>query len=73
MTPSAEIFLAQNSRSRGFYGKAGLTTDRRGGTGSFRRWNRHGLRLGGFADFERIDPDGLGNVFELGRAEINDR
>ena len=34
---------------------------------------RRGLRLGGLADFERIDPDRLGDVLELGRAEIADR
>ena len=44
---------------------------RRGGF--FRRWGRRGLRLGGRADFERIDPDRLGDVLELGRAEIGDR
>ena len=31
------------------------------------------LRLRGLADFERIDPDRLGDVLELGRAEIGDR
>ena len=32
-----------------------------------------GFRLGGLADLERIDPDRLGDVLELGRAEIADR
>ena len=32
-----------------------------------------GLRLRRLADFERIDPDRLGDVLELGRAEIADR
>jgi hypothetical protein len=31
-----------------------------------------GLRLGRDVDLQRIDPDGLGNVLELGRAEIVD-
>ena len=31
-----------------------------------------GLRLGGAADFKRIDPDRFGNVLELGRTEIGD-
>ena len=31
------------------------------------------LHLRRFADFERIDPDRVGNVLELGRAEIGDR
>ena len=29
--------------------------------------------MGGRADFNRIDPDRLGDVLELGRAEIGDR
>ena len=44
---------------------------RRGGF--FGRWGRRGLRLRGLADFERIDPDRLGDVLELRRAEIGDR
>ena len=44
---------------------------RRGGF--FGRRGRRGLRLSGHADFERIDPDRLGDVLELGRAEIGDR
>ena len=44
---------------------------RRGGF--FGRRGRRGLRLGGRADFKRIDPDRLGDVLELGRAEIGDR
>ena len=44
---------------------------RRGGF--FGRWGRRGLRLGGLADVKRIDPDRLGDVLELGRAEIADR
>ena len=43
---------------------------RRGGF--FGRWGRRGLRLSGLADVERIDPDRLGDVLELGRAEIGD-
>ena len=43
---------------------------RRGGF--FRRWGRRRLRLGGVADLKRIDPDRLGDVLELGRAEIGD-
>ena len=49
------------------------TIERRGGRGFFGRWGRRGLRLGGRADFQRIDPDRLGDVLELGRAEIADR
>ena len=44
---------------------------RRGGF--FGRGGRRGLRLRWHADFERIDPDRLGDVLELGRAEIADR
>ena len=46
---------------------------RRGGF--FRRRDRRGLRLGGrrLADLERIDPDRIGDVLELGWAEIGDR
>ena len=43
---------------------------RRGGF--FGRWGRRGLRLGGLADVKRIDPDRLGDVLELRRAEIAD-
>ena len=35
-----------------------------------RRWRR--LRLGRLADFERIDADRLGDVLELGQAEVAD-
>jgi hypothetical protein len=38
----------------------------------FGRLGRHGLRQSGLADFERIDPDRLGDVLELCRAEIAD-
>ena len=34
---------------------------------------RRGLRLRRDADLQRIDPDRLGDVLELGRAEIGDR
>ena len=46
---------------------------RRGG--SFRSQDRRRLRLGGhgLADLERIDPDRIGDVLELGWAEIGDR
>ncbi len=44
---------------------------RRGGF--FGRRGRRGLRLGGPADFKRIDPDRLGDVLEFVRAEIGDR
>ena len=39
----------------------------------FERRGRRGLRVGGRADVERIDPDRLGDVLELRRAEIGDR
>jgi len=39
----------------------------------FGRWGWRGLCHGGLAHFERIDPDGLGDVLELDRAEIVDR
>ena len=45
------------------------TIDRRGGS-DFSARERRGLRLRRLADFERIDPDRLGDVLELGRAEI---
>ena len=41
--------------------------------GLLRRGRRRGLCPGCLADFERIDPDRLGNVLELGWAEIADR
>src|SRR5271165_5229857 len=41
-------------------------------TGLFGRWGWRGFRLGRLADFERKDPDRLGNVLELFRAEIGD-
>src|SRR5271165_117490 len=44
---------------------------RRGGF--FKRRGRRGLRLGGLADVKRIDPDRLGDVLELFRAEVADR
>src|SRR6476619_4281081 len=44
---------------------------RRGGF--FRRCGWRGLRLGGRADFKRINPDRFGDVLELSRAEIADR
>ena len=37
------------------------------------RRGRHGLRLGGLADLQRIDPDRVGDVLELRRAEVADR
>ena len=42
-------------------------------SGFFGRWGRRGLRLGGLPTSKRIDPDRLGDVLELGRAEIADR
>ena len=44
---------------------------RRGGF--FGRWGQRGFCLGGPADVNRIDPDRLGDVLELGRAEVADR
>ena len=44
---------------------------RRGGF--FGRRGRRGLRLGGLADLQRIDPDRLGDVLEFVRAEVADR
>ena len=43
------------------------------GSGYFPRRGRRGLRNGRRADLHRIDPDRLGDVLELGRAEIRDR
>ena len=40
--------------------------------GFFGPWVRGGLCLGGRADVKRIDPDRLGDILELGRAEIVD-
>ena len=48
------------------------TMERRGGR-IFPARVRRGLRRRWLADFERIDPDRLGDVLELGRAEIADR
>jgi hypothetical protein len=43
------------------------------GTEAGGRGLRGGLGLGGHADLQRIDLDRLGDVLELGRAEIGDR
>ena len=48
------------------------TIERRGGADFSSGRGRRGLRLGGLADIKRIDPDRLGDVLELGRAEIGD-
>jgi hypothetical protein len=39
----------------------------------FGRSGRCGLRVGGDADLQRINPNRLGDVLELRWAEINDR
>jgi hypothetical protein len=36
----------------------------------FRRCGRRGFDFAGLADFERVDPDRLGDVLELSRTEI---
>src|ERR1700722_3863983 len=46
----------REARRRGFFGRGG----------------RRGLRLNGFADFERIDADRLGDVLEPRRTKIRD-
>ena len=54
--------------------KPGARLRRRGGALHFGRRDRHRrFRLRRLADFERIDVDRLGDVLELGRAEIADR
>jgi hypothetical protein len=40
--------------------------------GFFGRLDRCGLRVGELADVNRVNPDQLGDVLELGRAEIDD-
>ena len=42
-------------------------------TGFFRRRGSRGLRVGGWADFKRINSDRLGDVLELDRTEIERR
>ena len=51
----------------------GRTTMRDAAGRIFPRAGRRGLRVRGLADVERIDPDRLGDVLELYRAEIGDR
>ena len=50
---------------------SGASDERFFGSGGFASAGR--LRLGGDADLQRIDPDRLGDVLELGQAEIGDR
>jgi hypothetical protein len=47
--------------------------DREARDGFFGRWARGGLRPRRRADLQRIDPDRLGDVLELGRPKIADR
>ena len=49
------------------------TIERRGGADFSGAGAGAGFAWAGCADFERIDPDRLGDVLELGRAEIGDR
>ena len=49
------------------------TIERRGGADFSGAGAGAGFACGGRADFKRIDPDRLGDVLELGRAEIGDR
>ena len=49
------------------------TIERRGGADFSGAGAGAGFACGGLADFKRIDPDRLGDVLELGRAEIADR
>jgi hypothetical protein len=46
------------------------TIERRGWGCFFGRLGRRGLRQSGLADFERIDPNRIGDVLELNRAEF---
>ena len=69
VTPSTKCSC---SGSPPILAKGRTTIERRGGADFSGAGVGRGLRLGGLADFERIDPDRLGDVLELGRAEIGD-
>ena len=69
MTPSTKCSC---SGSPPILANGKTTIERRGGAG-FSAPGWRGLRLRGLADLKRIDPDRLGDVLELGRAEIADR
>jgi hypothetical protein len=60
---SATIPMANGTSTERFFGSGGLL-------GRLRL--SYGLRLGGNADLQRINPDRLGDVLELGLAEIGD-
>ena len=53
--------------------KGRTTIERRGGADFSGAGTGAGFACGGRADLERIDADRLGDVLELGRAEIDDR
>ena len=65
--PVDEILLLRVSSDIG-EGQDDDREARRGGP--FGRRGRRGLSVGGLADVKRIDPDGVGDVLELGRAEV---
>ena len=48
------------------------TIERRGGADFSGAWTDAGFGVGGLADVKRVNPDRLGDVLELGRAEIDD-
>ena len=67
VTPSAK-YSWLGSLERFLKGKT--TIERRGGADFSGPGVGAGLRRGGRADFKRIDPDRLGDVLELGQAEV---
>ena len=70
MTPSTKCSC---SGSPPILANGRTTIERRGGADFSGAGAGAGFAWRGLADFERIDPDRLGDVLELGRAEIGDR
>ena len=70
MTPSTKCSC---SGSPPILANGKTTIERRGGADFSGAGAGAGFACGGLADFKRIDPDRLGDVLELGRAEIGDR
>ena len=70
MTPSTKCSC---SGSPPILANGKTTIERRGGADFSGAGAGAGFACSGLADFERIDPDRLGDVLELGRAEIGDR
>ena len=68
--PSAAREQDEKCRGQGGERSYGETLFRQRGRNRLRRLRGLGLRRN--ADLQRIDPDRLGDVLELGRAEIGD-